>query len=135
MNGKMLEELRSILEEDTISPKVATRLTLSALAEVTGTLSEIGTSLKNHLEENPQDKVIAEIVVKVDDINAKLDKLSANPAVKLGVYVSNNPKMFAVMVIIAVMAISVFGRVVLPWLGVPIEIVEVLSTPIPTPFR
>lgn len=130
MNGKLLDELRSVAEQE---DDIVRRLTLAGLADVVEKLDV-------HLDQSRDrdvlvDKKLDDIEDKVDDNTETLTEIKKNPTVVIGEVIQKVPKIARIVIttamVIAIIALSnrMILRAILLGAGIEIAFVDLVFPP------
>lgn len=130
MNGKLLDELRSVAEQE---EDIVRRLTLAGLADVVEKLDV-------HLDQSGDrdvsvDKKLDDIEDKVDDNTETLTEIKKNPTVVIGEVIQKVPKIARIVIttamVIAIIALSnrMILRAILLGAGIEIAFVDLVFPP------
>lgn len=153
MSKEVLEELRAIVGQDEAIPqRQVSRLVIAGMIEIADALSGTNNAIHIYIEETRQmtsdlkedNRIINErlnnleetVKCFVADNTVRMTGLEANILVRLGKFIKDNPKTTRVIAAISAVIvlllsnmwfISGFRRAIMLWLGIPKEIVDILS--------
>jgi len=130
VNGKLLDELRGVAEQE---EDIVRRLTLAGLADVVEKLDV-------HLDQSRDrdvlvDKKLDDIEDKVDDNTETLTEIKKNPTVVIGEVIQKVPKIARIVIttamVIAIIALSnrMILRAILLGAGIEIAFVDLVFPP------
>lgn len=136
-NGQMLNELRKLAEsKGELSHEAALRLTLSALANIYDTTQKF-IDLQEERYKNMErcDNEIAHSIdclsTQITELKQANEKILKNPAIGFGNFITDKPKLsaflgFAFFVLINLWFLPGFRHLILLWLNVPKEVIDIL---------